>query len=209
MKSFFVLLFGLSVLVACSSSPMTQLQKPVGPATTPATEEQNLPPSIVGNWRSVDAEAYGKKLFMTREYHLTSTRWESIQTFATDKAMKHVIAISHGEGPYQISTEAKEPGAWMIQMKVGSRGLILKTKKAHMAKELEIHGCGLIYNHEHDLSERSCGPFPSLKDCPEVFDIVKVDSNYLLFGAPGTDLKAACRESGRSAALGLPLRKIN
>jgi hypothetical protein len=208
MKSSIALLLSVLALAACSSSPMTQLQKPVGPAA-PATEEQKMPPTIVGNWRSVDAETFGKKLFMTREYHLSSTRWELIQTYAEDKAMKHTIAIVHSEGPYQILSESKDAGVWQVQMKLGSRGIVLKTKKAKAAKELEIHGCALTYNHERDLTDKSCGPFVSLKDCPQIYDIVKVDSNYLLFGATAEDMKETCSESGRPSALGLPLRKIN
>jgi hypothetical protein len=211
-KSTFVFLLGVLVLSACSSSPMSKLQRPVTPLNSdlPSTESSTSGPNIIGNWRSVDAESFGKDLFMTREYHLTATRWELIRTFAEDKAMKHVIAISRTEGPYQMGTESSQPPkVWTIQLKVGSQGLVLKTKKGKWAKDLEINHCSLRYNHEKDISERGCGPFPSIKDCTQIYDIVNMDSNYLLFGAQGTDLKAACSESGRPTTLGLPLRKIN
>jgi hypothetical protein len=208
MKSTIALLLGVLVLSACSSSPITQVQLPTGPTVT--SDDSKMPPAILGNWRSVDAEAFGKKLFMTREYHLTSTRWEMIQTFAEDKAMKHTIAILHNEGPYQMLVESpKLPGVWTIQMKVGSSGLVLKTKKGSIAKELGINNCSLPYNHDKDITDRGCGPFPPLKECPQIFDLVKIDSNYLLFGAQPADMKAYCTESGRPTALGLPLRKIN
>src|SRR6185312_10100915 len=133
MKSMVALLLGVLVLSACSSSPITQMQQPVGPTVT--SDDTKMSPTILGNWRSVDAESFGKKLFMTREYHLTSTRWEMIQTFAEDKAMKHTIAILHNEGPYQMLTESSQlPGVWTIQMKIGSSGLVLKTKKGSVAK---------------------------------------------------------------------------
>lgn len=185
---------------------------PVSPPVTPVAptaDDAKLPPTIIGNWRSVDSENFGKKLFMTREYHLTSTRWEMIQTFAEDKAMKHTIAILHNEGPYQMQNESSTPGVWTIQMKVGSSGLVLKTKKGSDAKDLDVNNCSLPFNHDKDITEHGCGPFPSLKQCAQIYDLVKIDSNYLLFGAPSDDLKAYCSEAGRPKTLGLPLRKIN
>lgn len=190
---------------------MTNMQPVIKPsASGTSTDQDKMSPTILGNWRSVDAESYGKNLFMTREYHLSSTRWELIQTFAEDKAMKNTIAVLHNEGPYQIAAESPLlPGVWTIQMKIGSSGLVLKTKKGKFAKELGINNCSLPYNHDKDITEHGCGPFPSLKQCPQVYDLAKIDSNYLLFGAPSPDLKAYCSEAGRPVTLGLPLRKIN
>lgn len=204
----YAVLFGLVALLmltSCTLKPKSQQTS----ATKEETALSSLPAKMAGGWRSLSPEANNIGQYATREFRFTLSRWEMIYTLATDAEMKHPIFIFRTEGPYSVDGHStKLTGAHEAQFGFAKKYINVKTKDRKLAKVFKFDDCKLQIGKEADVTEKGCSFVPKLEECPQEFDIVKVEGGQLFLGARPQD-NNICTADRRPEAMGLPLKRIN
>lgn len=147
--------------------------------------------SIKGHWTSIEAEDLGNKTFRTREFKIDNENWEVIATLYLDKGKKNPVFAFRGKGPYTI--EGKSPYLFNTFNGIFSYNNIYITILNNDPNILKRFGfINLInlekdINVEKDITETGFAFFPSVKNYPKEYDIVKIENGHLYFGARGNN----------------------
>lgn len=166
-------------------------------------------PNILGLWRSPSPEPAGNGQHFTKEYNISMGRWEMIHTHAADKEMKKILYVYRAEGSYSLAKPSqKAVGAFDLDFKMDRKFLNLRSKDKALAKELGVGNCKLTIGKEKDVSDEGCGFLKSIKECPQEYDLAKVEETGLRLGDRPTDGEV-CTPDTRPEMLGGALKKLN
>lgn len=197
-------LIALLFVVSCTSTPPV-----VGPTTsTTSSRPQTFADKITGTWRSVSPEENNIGQFSTRELRLTATRWEMIYTLAQDAEMKNRILVFKSEGPYSLEgNPTKQTATQNVTFKFSKKFLNRLTKDRRLAKIYKLDECKLGLKQELDVTEKGCSFVPKLEECPQEYDLIKLEGDVIHLGTRPQD-NNICTTDRRPESVGAPLKRV-
>jgi hypothetical protein len=216
-RSLSVVLVSCFGLLACSTSDPKKAEtaadsnlnvKTVSGGVSAPTTPSALP-IITGTWKSESPEPAGNGLYTQREYSINLSRWEMVQTWASDSEMKKPQLIYKAGGAYTIENASlKIPGAFFANFRFSRQYLNLKTKEKSFIKDFDLEDCSLPVGKEQDITKTGCSIFRPTSECSQNYDVVKLENGQLRLGEKPRD-GDLCTNDKRPDYLGPQLKKIN
>ncbi|CAN5857227.1 hypothetical protein BH24ACI1_BH24ACI1_18780 [soil metagenome] len=91
-------------------------------------------------------------------------------------------------------------------LKFNKKNLTLLTDEISVIRRFNLADCNLIKGKEKDILDTGCSFLTPVNDCPQEYDLVRIDGNNLQLGARPAD-RNMCSEEKRPKSLSLPLIK--
>ena len=162
---------------------------------------------LLGTWTSPTAESIGNNIYTTREFKFTKDGWRIEAVFYGDKEMQQPLFSFLGEGIYTLGNSSTVvPEAINAVFSFNKKNLTLLTDEISVIRRFNFAGCNLTKGKEKDISDTGCSFLTPVNDCPQEYDLVRIDGNNLQLGARPAD-RNMCSEEKRPKSLSLPLIK--
>ena len=162
---------------------------------------------ITGTWASPSPEDIGNGLFVTREFTMSSSTWDLTFKMFADQQQTMPIFTLNVEGPYSLNEHSSVQSAYEGVFGFSRRTLTLHTSDPDTIAAFGFQDCDLELNKPGDISLQTCSFFPSITQCPQEYDIVKVSGGRLQFGSRPAD-NNMCTPDKRPTALGYSLERV-
>lgn len=159
---------------------------------------------ISGHWASATCEPGGPMTFLKRDFVLTQSTWQLDLSVYGDAACTNESFTDQIAGPYTLGNPSSViPGATEAVFVIKSD--VWTAKSAMFATTLTQAGCGAQpwqVGVSQDVTQTGClGISQKVSDCPQEYDVVKVDGNNLYFG---NRTMSICKVQDRPTSLGSP-----
>ena len=192
----------LSFAVGCGSSASTTMEEQESEQVRPLASE------LVGTWQSECVDSGNGHIRLT--FRLTDSTWDLDYDAFADNVCETGFMTVNIKGPYDLGAASGAiEGAREGRFHFGER---VVTPHMDAAVDMLSGACpdGTFSVGASADMKAGCanlGLYP-VSECPNEFDIVRLDGKTLNFGARPAD-NNMCSEDKRPTALGLPLAKQN
>lgn len=172
--------------------------------TTPGTNTTQQP-ALAGHWVSPSCEAYpganGQTSYLRRDFTMTATTWSLKLTIYGDSGCTAPLFDAQIDGPYQVGAASSQV-AGAYEAEFGASTNVWTLRADAMVDVLNGAGCGAggwQVGVPQDVTATGCiGVAHKKAECPQEYDLVKVDGSSLYLGQRLTDL---CTPERRPTAL--------
>ena len=159
-----------------------------------AGNEQSDPTSqqlqnLKGTYQSLDAEDWGQGTYGYRTFTFDKGKWTLHFILALDENLESRVFEFRTFGTYRIEEASKVvTGAYNATFYEEKKFVTLKTADSGLMQAFGLDRCGLLVDHEKDISVDGCSLWPSVNDCNEDHDLLFLDRDgQLHFGQRPAD----------------------
>ena len=144
--------------------------------------------SLNGTYASTGSEDWGRGTFGYREFTFQDGKWSLNFILALDPNLNTKVFEFRTFGTYKILRKSNVgKGVFEALFYEEKKFVTLRTDNQELIKGFGLAGCGLIKDSEKDISEDGCAIWPSVEECNEDHDLLKLDGNELFFGMRPAD----------------------